>query len=727
LIIVATSCVGFDGTDGRQVRAVKWGKNGVTAASEPHYRAFISYSHADSAVATWLHRALESYHVPANLIGKETAIGPVPRRLTPIFRDRDELAASGDLSAGLKDALAAAQFLIVIASPAAAKSVWVNEEVRTFKQVHGEGRVLTVIAEGEPGGGDAECFPPAVAFRVGRDGVISTERAEPIAADLRPDGDGKRLAKLKLIAGLTGLKLDDLVQREAARRQARMMWLAVAASVLALVMTGLTVVAVRARGEAEHQRAEADGLVEFMLTDLRKKLEPVGRLDALDVVGQRALKYYGEQNPGSLDADALGRRSRALHLVGEVSNIRGDSAAGLTAFRQAAATTGELLTRDPDNQQRIFDHAQSVFWVGAVAYERGELKVAEAQWREYKRLADRLVFLGPKNPAWQMEVSYAETNLGILFYGQGRYAEAEPAFSVGLQKVENVAAGEPWTASRQQEIGAAINWLGKARAALNQTDEAERLHRREIAINQTVLKSDPANNQAKMHIAVAWQHLASIALIKGNVQAALSAANNSLTIMAQLKAIEPENTEWQETSTRAQLVQADNYFYGGSVRDSEAMNAASRRSINQLVAADPRNTTWSVDLRSWQEWQQARLALHQGRAADALSILDAITRRFAAAKSSRTADRAQFEWNVSLATGDALARLGRREAALALWQQTLREFGTSPTVRPIRAMRAQFMLLNRLGREAEARAVADELDRQGDKSPAYLLEKQASR
>lgn len=78
--------------------------NGVTAAIEPQYRAFISYSHADSAVATWLHRALETYHVPTNLVGKETPVGPVPRRLTPIFRDRDELAASGDLSTGLKDA-----------------------------------------------------------------------------------------------------------------------------------------------------------------------------------------------------------------------------------------------------------------------------------------------------------------------------------------------------------------------------------------------------------------------------------------------------------------------------------------------------------------------------------------------------------------------------------------------------------------------------------------------
>ncbi|MGC5276337.1 hypothetical protein ACPXAM_24715, partial [Escherichia coli] len=66
--------------------------------------------------------------------------------------------------------------------------------------------------------------------------------------------------------------------------------------------------AVEARKEAEFQRNEADGLVEFMLTDLRAKLEPVGRLDALDVVGTRALDYYAKQKLANLDADALGRR-----------------------------------------------------------------------------------------------------------------------------------------------------------------------------------------------------------------------------------------------------------------------------------------------------------------------------------------------------------------------------------------------------------------------------------
>jgi hypothetical protein len=58
------------------------------------YRAFISYSHADTSRAKWLHRALESFRIDKDLAGRETANGPVSKSLRPIFRDRDESAKS---------------------------------------------------------------------------------------------------------------------------------------------------------------------------------------------------------------------------------------------------------------------------------------------------------------------------------------------------------------------------------------------------------------------------------------------------------------------------------------------------------------------------------------------------------------------------------------------------------------------------------------------------------
>ena len=70
------------------------------------YRAFLSYSHSDRSKAAWLHRTLESYRVPSKLIGMPTAFGPVPARLSPVFRDREELSAAGNLGESIESALA---------------------------------------------------------------------------------------------------------------------------------------------------------------------------------------------------------------------------------------------------------------------------------------------------------------------------------------------------------------------------------------------------------------------------------------------------------------------------------------------------------------------------------------------------------------------------------------------------------------------------------------------
>uniref|UniRef100_UPI0030DAE404 toll/interleukin-1 receptor domain-containing protein n=1 Tax=uncultured Maricaulis sp. TaxID=174710 RepID=UPI0030DAE404 len=128
------------------------------------YRAFISYSHRDQGFARWLHRQLETYVVPSHLVGREAAQGPVPRRLTPIFRDREDLAAAGDLTASVRDALTHSDALIVVCSPAAAASRWVNEEIRAYRHLNPAGTVLAAVLNGNPVAGlDGEpgeaCFP----------------------------------------------------------------------------------------------------------------------------------------------------------------------------------------------------------------------------------------------------------------------------------------------------------------------------------------------------------------------------------------------------------------------------------------------------------------------------------------------------------------------------------------------------------------------------------------
>ncbi|WP_051677723.1 toll/interleukin-1 receptor domain-containing protein [Bradyrhizobium sp. URHD0069] len=192
-----------------------------------HYWAFISYSRHDAEAAKKLHSFLETYRIPAALVGRSVAGRKVPSRLMPIFRDRDELPGAGDLPAKLRGALEASGALIVICSPQAAASRWVDQEIREFKMMGRDARVFPLIIDGEPNAGDnpkpglAECFPRSLRFEVTPDGTITERRSEPLAADARPGMEGWTDACLKLAAGLIDVGFDDLKRRERSRQVRR--------------------------------------------------------------------------------------------------------------------------------------------------------------------------------------------------------------------------------------------------------------------------------------------------------------------------------------------------------------------------------------------------------------------------------------------------------------------------------------------------------------------------
>ena len=132
------------------------------------YRAFITYAHDDENQARWLRKKLEGFPVPKNLVGKKGKFGKIPPRLYPIFRDRDELPGSAQLGSVIEEALNDSSHLIVLCSPNAVKSRWVNEEIRLFKKMGKGDRILCLLIDGEPMADDLahskgkECLPLAV-------------------------------------------------------------------------------------------------------------------------------------------------------------------------------------------------------------------------------------------------------------------------------------------------------------------------------------------------------------------------------------------------------------------------------------------------------------------------------------------------------------------------------------------------------------------------------------
>jgi hypothetical protein len=215
------------------------------SAAQDNYKywAFISYSHADEEWAQWLHKSLETYRVPRKLVGRQTPLGAVPRRVFPVFRDRDELPSASDLGGNIRQALKQSRSIVVICSPKAAVSRLVNEEVKGFKSLDRVNRVFCLIVDGEPNAkpdsGQLECFPPALRFHVNSDGELTEEPAQPIAADARKGKDGRTNSKLKLLSGILNVGYDELKQREKQRQFYRK--LRIAASIVVFLLVTMLV------------------------------------------------------------------------------------------------------------------------------------------------------------------------------------------------------------------------------------------------------------------------------------------------------------------------------------------------------------------------------------------------------------------------------------------------------------------------------------------------------
>ena len=218
------------------------------------YRAFISYCHQDRKQAARLQAAIENFRLPHDAV----SAGRVAERIRPVFRDREVLGSSHDLSAAIRDALEDSAALIVVCSPRAAASKWVAAEIGHFIGRRGPENIFCLIVDGEPNAADPaqECLPePLRHAQSGR---------EVLAADARAKADGWRDAVLKIIAGLTGLPFTALARRDQKKQRRRAIILSTAGILLATIFGALAVYSARQAAAAKKSAKTAEATVDYL-------------------------------------------------------------------------------------------------------------------------------------------------------------------------------------------------------------------------------------------------------------------------------------------------------------------------------------------------------------------------------------------------------------------------------------------------------------------------------
>jgi WD40 repeat protein len=224
------------------------------------YDAFVSYSHAaDGSLAPALQHGLQTLAKPL-----------YQRKALRVFRDQTNLAATPELWSTIEEALAASRFFILLASPAAARSPWVQQELDWWHRHRAPERLLIGITHGaiawDPVAGDfdwqaTDALPQSLSRWF---------RAEPLWVDLRGTSSKSALSHrdprlqenlAALAAPLRGMSKDDLIGRDL-RQHHKVVRLTVTALTLLLVLsvaagTGAWV-AIQQRNTAQRQTVLAE-------------------------------------------------------------------------------------------------------------------------------------------------------------------------------------------------------------------------------------------------------------------------------------------------------------------------------------------------------------------------------------------------------------------------------------------------------------------------------------
>ncbi|MFG6458427.1 protein kinase domain-containing protein [Roseateles sp. BYS96W] len=335
-------------------------------------------------------------------------------------------------------------------------------------------------------------------------------------------------------------------------------WAVAAGSAAVLALVSLTAVsalqarrAEAAEQQAQVRRKQAEDALSYMLGEFADKLRPIGRLELLDNVGSKALSLLAE----GAEAGPMEKlqRAKALTVIGEVRVSKRELDSAIEPLEAANA----LLQGDPPTPDLLAAwrkaQGQAAFWLGHVAYTQRRFGPAGEALGRYREASQQWLAAEPTNLDAQVELAYADNNLGILMLDQGRLAEAEDRFTQATAKMERVLQPRSEDASLRAEWAASLSWLGSTLMQRGRYAQAEQVFHRALEHAQALLASHPADQAWQQELGDSARALADVLLRDERFAEAQPFALQSVRAFRTLTEVDPKNRKWAFSLIRSEV------------------------------------------------------------------------------------------------------------------------------------------------------------------------------
>lgn len=569
------------------------------------YKAFISYSHKDAKVSKWLHQKLESYKVPKHLVGTKTEHSEIPSKLFPIFRDRDDLAATTHMTDAILEAVHESEFLIVICSPASAQSKLVNREIQEFKKLNGNENILCLIAGGVPfsRNPDLECFSEILQRHIAPDGTPADYAPEGLAADIRPGSDGRQAAVSKLVAGMLGVQLNILVRREMQQQKRRFLGILAGSAAILMLISVLLFNAIESQKLAEKRLQDTSRFLQFLHETVFEALDVDGNTTAQAELAKAVHDYYQNSGLESTDITFLGNWSGSVLRLGQNLERQGKNAEAAELFEQIRDFGIKFSEDNPTQFYARYRKQNAEFFYGYLKLRTGAYDEAEKSFRNrLQTVTDALTdpiltegHEGPKESRWAPIISDSKSLLGKLLGGpQDQAGEAETLITRAIEY--RLAAMEKFVPHNQFRtktpradiISITATYLNMADLyrRLGKLDDAQEFYQKRVDLLTGLLEETPDDLNVIRRKSIAELGVAKTRMDKGEVKHALSQTRDQVKTFHMLTEQNPASVLWFSGLVEAQNQLVDMCIMLGTCPDTEHHLGEAQRLSSELFTRD---------------------------------------------------------------------------------------------------------------------------------------------
>jgi serine/threonine protein kinase len=517
-----------------------------------------------------------------------------------------------------------------------------------------------------------------------------------------------------------GYRLERLIRRN------RLAFAAVVSVGLALisgfgVSTWQAVRAIRAerladmeRARAVDERSRAEDLLKFMLGDLYKQLNKVGRLDVLDAVADKANSYFTTLGPVELDDTTKLARARALRLVGAVRLAEGRLDEALAAYSEAYGRSVAIATQRPKDSEVLYERGKAEFGTGNVFWSRSNFLEARIWLTRYRDTCAILAALEPTKADRGLDLCEGQLNLAALSVQLGDQGAAKSAYLQGLSLLKKASVEDPSNLDLRGTMVEVNSSLGDIAQTNGDFAEALRQYTMESEQLEFIASADPKTMDTQLSQAIALLKIVNVETVTGNYSAARVALLRAEKLLAALVARDDKNVIWKSNFINARIYEAILAHLAGDSAEGFRVLEEIRPGLEAIVAKDRTASDYTVWLMNIQLWEtRLKLILHETDAAISASKAVELAEELSHGKGI-TASRIGKCAEALELSGDIDASLGNSIRARDKWIQALDLL--APRIRSTRdwhlldpAARAEA----RLGRYAEAAAAVETLTQLG--------------